>query len=68
MTSRTTSQRVAPSALAPSCRSGGTGWKRSREIEAMIGTTMIVRTRLAVKMLRPVVCGSPKIGMKPKLS
>ena len=46
----------------------GPRWKRSREIEAMIGTTMIVRIRLAVKMLAPVVCGAPKIGMKPSVS
>ncbi len=67
-TPRTTSQRVAPRALAPSWRSRGTARKRSRETEAMIGMTMIVRIRLAVKMLAPVVCGAPKIGMKPSLS
>ena len=42
--------------------------KRSRETEAMIGITMIVRISPALKTLAPVVCGSPKRGMKPKLS
>ncbi len=41
--------------------------KRSREIEATIGTTMIVRIKLAVKTLEPVVWALPKIGMKPKV-
>ena len=67
-TPRTTSQRVAPRALAPSCISRGTARKRSREIEAMIGMIMIVRIRLAVKTLAPVVCGGPKSGMKPSVS
>ena len=64
---RTTSQRVAPRAPAPSFSSAGTDWKRSREIEAMIGITMIVRIRLAVKTLSPVVSGVPKIGRKPSV-
>ena len=34
----------------------------------MIGITMIVRIRLAVKTLGPVVSGAPKIGMKPSVS
>ena len=34
----------------------------------MIGTIMIVRIRLAVKTLAPVVWGAPKIGMKPSVS
>ena len=42
-TPRTISQRVAPSASAPSWSSRGTLRKSSRLIEAMIGTTMIVR-------------------------
>ena len=67
-TPRTISQRVAPSASAPSFTSRGTLRKRSRLSEAMIGTTMIVRIRLAVKMLAPVVWGGPKIGRKPRWS
>ena len=54
-----TSQRVAPSAVAPSCTSRGTVRKRSRLIEAMIGRIMIVRIRPAVNMLLPVVCAGP---------
>ena len=64
-TPRTTSQRVAPSAVAPSCISRETVKNRSRLIEAMIGTTMIVRMRLALNSPVPVVCGAPKIGRKP---
>ena len=33
----------------------------------MIGITMIVRIRLAVKTLSPVVSGAPKIGRKPSV-
>ena len=48
-TPRITSQRVEPSAAAPSWRSRGTAMKRSRVTEAMIGITMIVRIRPALK-------------------
>ena len=48
-TPRITSQRVEPSAAAPSWSSRGTAMKRSRETEAMIGITMIVRIRLGVE-------------------
>jgi hypothetical protein len=64
-TPRSTSQRVDPSAVAPSWSSCGTVKKRSRLTEAMIGTTMIVRIRLALKRPVPVVAGAPKIGRKP---
>ncbi len=43
-TPRTISQRVAPSASAPSRSSGGTVVNSSRVTLATIGTTMIVRT------------------------
>ncbi len=56
ITPRTTSHRVAAQrrcSVLEVTRHGD--WKRSREIEAMIGITMIVRIRLAVKTLAPVV-------------
>ena len=56
-TPRTISQRVVPSASAPSLSSLGTLRKSSRLIVAMIGTTMIVRIEPAVKS-RPVDGGA----------
>ena len=47
------SQRVAPSAAAPSFSSAGTVRNRSRLSEEMIGRIMIVSTSPAVKMLSP---------------
>ena len=64
-TPRTISQRVVPSASAPSLRSRGTPRKSSREMLETIGRIMIVSTTIAVKTLEPVVDGGPKSGMKP---
>ena len=64
-TPRMISQRVAPSAAAPSFSSGGTVRNRSRLSAAMIGSTISVSPSPAVKVLRPVVCGGPNSGMKP---
>ncbi len=63
VTPRTISQRVAPSASAPSSRSCGTARKSSRQTAEVIGTIMIVSTMIAVKTLLSV--GVPKSGMKP---
>ena len=67
-TPRTISQRVVPSASAPSFSSRGTPRKSSRLMLEMIGRIMIVSTTIAVKMLEPVAAGSPKSGMKPSTS
>src|SRR5215218_6166931 len=68
-TSRTISHRVAPRAIAPSSRSSGTLRKSSRQIEEVIGTIMIVSTRIAVSCPLPFCVGSPaKIGIQPKWS
>ena len=67
-TPRTISQRVVPSASAPSLSSFETLPKSSRLIDAMIGTTMIVRTTPAVKTPRPVGEAAPKIGIQPSTS
>src|SRR3954466_14237636 len=61
----TISQRVAPSASAPSSSSSGTLRKSSRQTLATIGTTMIARIRPAMKM--PLDCGvPPKSGRHPR--
>ena len=68
MTPRTISQRVAPSASAPSSSSFGTCRNSSRQMLAMIGTIMIVRITPAVNRPgagRPI--GAPKIGRKPEV-
>ena len=57
MTPRTISQRVVPSASAPSFSSRGTPRKSSRLMLETIGRIMIVSTTIAVKMLEPVVDG-----------
>ena len=63
----TISQRVAPSASAPSSSSRGTLRNSSRQTLATIGTTMIASTSPAMKM--PLDCGVPlKSGMKPSVS
>ena len=54
MTPRTISQRVAPSASAPSSSSLGTLQEELRLMLAMIGTTMIVRITIAAGRLRPL--------------
>ena len=52
-TPRTISQRVVPRPRAPSFSSDGTLRKSSREMLAMIGRIMIVRTTIAVKTFEP---------------
>src|SRR5438477_538526 len=65
-TPRIISQRVVPSASAPSFRSRGTPRKSSRLTLETIGVIMIVRTRIAGR--RPKIDGSPrKSGMKPSV-
>ena len=64
-TPRTISQRVAPSASAPSLSSLGTVRNRSRVIAAMIGSAMIARITIAVKIPDPLSDGDPNNGMKP---
>ena len=67
-TPRMTSHCVAPSASAPSLSSLGTVRNRSRLSDGMIGTTITLRIRPAVKRLRPVVCGAPKMPRNPNVS
>src|ERR671925_1347196 len=65
-TPRIISQRVVPSASAPSLSSRGTPRKSSRETLETIGVIMIVSTRIAGR--RPKIDGSPrKSGRKPKV-
>ena len=62
---RTISQRVAPSPIDPSSSSSGTPRNSSRQIDDVIGSVMIVSTRIAVNTVDSV-CGSPpKIGIQP---
>ena len=64
-TPRIVSQRVAPSASAPSERSLGTREKSSRQMLDVIGMIMIVRTSAAGSS--PACEGAPlKMGIKPK--
>ena len=63
-TPRIDSQRVEPSASAPSVRSCGTRMKSSRQIADVIGMIMIVRTSAAGRM--PACEGVPeKTGSSP---
>ena len=55
-----TSQSVMPSADAPSFGSGGTCEKRSRVVDAMIGTIISARTMPAVSNPSPDPWGLPK--------
>ena len=64
-TPRTISQRVEPSAIAPSSRSVGTLRKSSRQMADVIGTAMIVSTRIAGSIPDGLV-GPLKIGRKPR--
>ncbi len=68
VTPRTISQRVVPSASAPSLSSRGTPRKSSRLMLETIGRIMIASTTIAVKMLEPLDDGSPKSGMNPRVS
>jgi hypothetical protein len=64
-TPRTISQRVAPSASAPSSSSVGTLMKSSLQMLEQIGTTMIVKTRIAIRI--PEFSGElSKNGTKPR--
>ena len=67
VTPRIISQRVVPSASAPSSRSAGTCMKSSRQMLATIGTTMIVRISPAVNRPVPVASDAPKMPMNPSL-
>src|SRR3954454_1531427 len=65
---RIISQRVAPSAIAPSCRRLGVWVKTSRATAETIGMIITAITRLATSMVRPVAEAGPlKMGMKPGL-
>ena len=67
ITRRIDSQRVEPSARAPSVSSFGTRRNSSRQIEDVIGMIMIVSTSAAGRI--PACDGSPeKIGRKPATS
>ena len=65
-TPRTISQRVVPSASAPSFSSRGTPRKSSREMLETIGRIMIVRTTIAVKTLEPLVDGGAEERDEPE--
>jgi hypothetical protein len=66
-TPRTTSQRVAPRASAPSFSSAGTLTKSSRQILETIGMIMIVRIRIAANMFDPTVGLVLKMGTQPRV-
>ena len=57
---RIISQRVAPSAYAPSLSIVGTVAMTSRDREVMIGVIMMARMRPAVKNEAPLTLGPPK--------
>jgi hypothetical protein len=66
---RIVSQRVAPSACAPSCSRRGACAKASRATAETIGRIITARTRPATSIVRPVTeAGPSKIGMKPSFS
>ena len=67
-TPRTISQRVSPRPTAPSLMSVGTCRKRSRLIEAVIGTIMIASTRTAVNIVLPEIGLVAKNGVQPRMS
>ena len=63
----TISHRVRPRPSAPSLMSEGTLEKSSRLIDAVIGTIMIVSTRIAGNMVCRTSAGVPlKNGVQPK--
>ena len=63
------SQRVAPSACAPSCSLRGVCEKTSRETAEMIGRIITARTSPTTSIVRPVIeAGPAKIGMKPSFA
>ena len=64
-TPRTISQRVVPSASAPSFSSDGTPRKSSRLMLETIGRIMIASTTIAVKTLAPDDEGGPNSGIHP---
>ncbi len=63
---RTASQRVAPSASAPSRSDDGTARSTSRLTEEMVGVIMMARMMPPVSMLKPL-CGPLNRGRKPNV-
>ena len=63
---RIDSQRVAPSASAPSFKAGGTVFSTSMVTEAMVGR--IMRARMTPAARKPSPMGGPlKMGRKPSV-
>ena len=66
---RIISQRVAPSACAPSCSLRGVCEKTSRATAETIGRIITASTSPATSIVRPVIeAGPSKIGMKPSFA